>query len=616
MELMSRFVNRIRLALGCWLAMACASILVGPVVAQPLEWSPRRSQPIRSLEQLAADSLSPATENSVLVSSPNQASGTQMQQALLIRNPDTSDGTPEYALADQFGQVQRYVEQSNGINLAAYVGERVAVRSDTGETLLASQLLLPAVSGGSYPVTQADYQQTAKTRQTTSASAPTHRTAQVAPVVIDQNGSVCTDCNNGAYVTPVMGNMINAYDTCQTCGPYYSWPTTSFGTSCCPGSRGRFYGSAEWLLWWFDGMYAPPLVTGSPTGTAQSEAGVLGESGTSVLFGAGDIVDGSRNGLRFMIGTWFNEYQDLGIEGDVFFFESDSAGFSATGTNGSPILARPFFNIAPVDVNNNPLVAAEDAELVSFPGLVEGTVAVSARSEFNGAGIRLRGAICCKEEGGGCSSCVPCGAAIAPTGVSRIDALVGYRFLSLDERIFIRENLNSLDTSNPGTFNIYDRFDTSNEFHGADLGFNWEWESDRWSFSVLSKVAIGNTHQRVNIAGQTTISDGTNSYTEQGGLLALNSNIGSYRRDVFSMVPELGATLGFKVTPHLRATVGYTLLYWTNVARPGEHIDLDVNPNLLPPVSDPVDGAARPAFSWDDTSLLAHGLNVGLDCRF
>ncbi len=63
--------------------------------------------------------------------------------ARLIENPDQTDGTPPFALTDQTGTIQRYVEPVPGVDLAAYVGQVVAVRNDTGSTLLASQLELP-----------------------------------------------------------------------------------------------------------------------------------------------------------------------------------------------------------------------------------------------------------------------------------------------------------------------------------------------------------------------------------------------------------------------------------------------------------------------------------------
>jgi hypothetical protein len=64
--------------------------------------------------------------------------------ARLVRNPDRSGGLPPFALTDQDGTIQRYVEPVPGIDLAPYVGQVVTVRHDTGPTLLASQLELPS----------------------------------------------------------------------------------------------------------------------------------------------------------------------------------------------------------------------------------------------------------------------------------------------------------------------------------------------------------------------------------------------------------------------------------------------------------------------------------------
>src|SRR5439155_624080 len=60
--------------------------------------------------------------------------------------------------------------------------------------------------------------------------------------------------------------------------------------------------------------------------------------------------------------------------------------------------------------------------------------------------------------------------------------------------------------------------------------------------------------------------------------LALPSNIGHYYRSTFSVVPETGIEIGYRLTPRLRGTVGYRLLYWTQVARPGNQTDRTVNP--------------------------------------
>src|SRR5262249_55581478 len=63
--------------------------------------------------------------------------------ARLVENPDQTNGAPPFAVTDQTGTVQRYVEPVPGIDLTPHIGQVVTVRNDTGTTLLASQLELP-----------------------------------------------------------------------------------------------------------------------------------------------------------------------------------------------------------------------------------------------------------------------------------------------------------------------------------------------------------------------------------------------------------------------------------------------------------------------------------------
>src|SRR5436190_10489023 len=48
----------------------------------------------------------------------------------------------------------------------------------------------------------------------------------------------------------------------------------------------------EYLLWWTNGNPLPPLVTSSPPGTPQNQAGVLGTPGVQTLFGGNSIDNG------------------------------------------------------------------------------------------------------------------------------------------------------------------------------------------------------------------------------------------------------------------------------------------------------------------------------------
>lgn len=628
----------------------------------------------------------------------NSPSNTEGALAVLIRNADRSNGAPPYALADEYGRVQRFVEPSPGTDLTPYIGTRVRVKQDTGKTLLSSQLDLPReietldvlqpinrtpVAPSQFvppnrgsrikalrqparrndnlrrvqfddadPTTPIDLEDVLPDPVKVDASdlSPTPAGTEgsfsdkqsIEPIVIEelpltrpqyddsyeshsvgngQHGDDCPHCRakqEASYRTsPVHGcTKCNSKQThCKNCKQCKSCA----GPSCCPASEPGVYGRAEYLLWWFDGMNTPPLVT---TGTVGSEA-VLGQEGTQVAFG-GNLLDDARSGLRFTIGAWLDDQRNFAIEADWLFMETESVGFSAGDLTGASVIGRPFYNLSPLANDGVTILPpAEDAQLVSFPGLVAGTVNVSARSEFDTFGLRLRTGLCCREIGGcgnscskgACNSCGPNYGGNA-TAISRIDFITGYRYANLDESLTINENLTSLSTANPGTFQITDQFDTDNEFHGVDLGFISEWENRRWAVELMSRIALGSTRQRVRINGSTTTSNNGATFNSSGGLLALDSNIGEYKRSQFGVLPELSARLGYKITPDLRLSVAYSLMYWANVVRPGDQIDLSVDPILIPPTEATPTSSSHPQFSFTETGLWAHGLNFGLDYRY
>jgi hypothetical protein len=360
--------------------------------------------------------------------------------------------------------------------------------------------------------------------------------------------------------------------------------------------------SAEWLYWVASGQSAPPLATSSPAGTAQALAGVLGAPGTQVLFPTGRLNNDWRNGLRVNAGVWLDECQTLGLEGDFFFLQPSRQGYSA-GSDGSRIISRPFFNAlgtasgAPaVRFAGAPPGTASDAELVSYPNVLAGTVTVDSRSRFIGGGVNLVRNLYCD----------PCG---------RLDLLVGYRTLNLRDDLTIREDLTGLAGSEfPGArFQIEDRFRTNNAFHGGVLGLGYEKRWSSWYVGVRSSVALGVTRTETTISGQTTITPPGITYA--GGLLTQPTNIGRYTSNHFAVVPEVGVRLGAQVTERMRAFVGYNFLYWSNVARAGEQIDLRVNPNQIAPPQ-PLNGPALPAFTPRRSDYWVQGISLGLELRF
>ena len=75
------------------------------------------------------------------------------------------------------------------------------------------------------------------------------------------------------------------------------------------------------------------------------------------------------SGGRFTAGYWFGDQHLFGVEVGAFFLGQQGKNFSATSM-GNPILTRPF-----VDATTG----AETTELVAGPGVLAGTVSVSAQ---------------------------------------------------------------------------------------------------------------------------------------------------------------------------------------------------------------------------------------------
>ena len=94
-------------------------------------------------EPNAPASLLPASEAQL---PPRRGVQRPTLKAKLVRNSSAKDGAPAYALVDRYGGVLRYVEPVEKVKLEPYVGRVVGVRHDTGDTLLASQLIFPPLT--------------------------------------------------------------------------------------------------------------------------------------------------------------------------------------------------------------------------------------------------------------------------------------------------------------------------------------------------------------------------------------------------------------------------------------------------------------------------------------
>lgn len=403
---------------------------------------------------------------------------------------------------------------------------------------------------------------------------------------------------------------------------------------CCSPPAERLWFTGEYLLWWTKGASLPPLVTEGPLAVAGfpgrplpllvSASDLPVQSDAALLFGGTSIDNGARSGARFSAGYWFDDSQSCGIEASYLFLSTRSRYFTASGSGtGTDVLARPVIDaatgqpaIAVVAGDMNPGNFLRSGYLLAP---VSGTVDVTLSNQFQGADLN---GLFNVSRGDG----------------FRIDALAGFRFLYLHEGLRIGQNstLNEQGYSPMagGTFSAYDvtgsfdEFQANNYFYGGQIGARAEVRRGRFTLAAVGKIAFGSTQETVEIAGNTTLTStstsnrnlffppqpivtGPTTTSTPGGLLAQPTNIGRYSRDAFAVVPEVGANLGINLTDWLRASVGYTFLYWSEVARPGEQIDRVVNQSQL--YGNPLVGEARPTFSFHGSDFWVQGVNFGLE---
>lgn len=355
---------------------------------------------------------------------------------------------------------------------------------------------------------------------------------------------------------------------------------------CCPQSSIE----ADYLLWWVKGGPVPPLVT---TGTVGSQ-GVLGDRGTDLLFGNSDLNYNAFSGIRVMANTPLGSASGLGLQVGGFVLEQGADGFSANTGSGFPVIARPVINGR---------LNQETVSLVDLPGAFTGGVAVSSTSQLWGLEANVTSGLSqgCGFHGGW---------------------LAGVRYLQLEEDLGVEQNVRVLQDGIAGfagqvltrgeALSIQDHFGARNRFIGGQLGAQAGYQWGRMGVDVIGKIALGYTKQSVDIQGLTArVNTGA---VANGGVLALPSNSGSNNRDAFGFVPEVGVQLSYAITPRLQARVGYSFLYWSDVARGGDQVERRINPNQVPSSIEfgRVGGAAEPFPAVHSSDFWAQGLNFGL----
>jgi Putative beta barrel porin-7 (BBP7) len=341
----------------------------------------------------------------------------------------------------------------------------------------------------------------------------------------------------------------------------------------------RAWFKAEYIMAWIRSDRTPTLLT---TGlTTDATPGALGLLYTTPIYG-GTIGFDDRSGMRMTLGANLNE--TFSVDASWFFLDGRKPDFT-TSSPGSPVIARPFFNIN---------TGKQDSSITTYPGLLQGGAEVQSYSLLEGAELNTRAELC-------------------NTSWFRFRALAGLRWVNLREGLSITENT-SVTQAGP-LFGLpigdLDQFRTRNDFFGGQLGLETEFEYLHFNINLFGKCAVGDMVQSARIQGATDLFGAS---LLNGGLFAVSSNIGQYSRDRFGVVPEAGCRVERSIGRHLTVFVAYSFLYLNDVARPGSMVDTSVNVNLVPASTTYGAGAspARPAFRFQDEEFWAHTFQFGM----
>jgi hypothetical protein len=305
------------------------------------------------------------------------------------------------------------------------------------------------------------------------------------------------------------------------------------------------------------------------------------------------------SGYRLTAGGWLGEDECFGIEGRGFFLaQKTTTSFSSGNLPPSTLFAVPFFDLA----------TGTESSFLTNSATRTGSFSVASSSRLWGA------------EANGLHK-------VYGSESFSLTTLAGFRYLDgIEQEDLLLARTSTVvvpfqgNTFGPGSIiSSADHFHTRNQFYGGQLGARASWAPGKFFAEADAKVALGSTHQGVSVDGLSTLTmtDGTRN-TAVGGLFAGPSRIGHFASNHFSVVPEGEFKVGYNVTSHIQVSIGYNFLYWSDVVRPGNQVNRNIDTREIPTSFNFTPGfAATPqAPSLQHSEIWAQGINFGLTLRF
>lgn len=330
---------------------------------------------------------------------------------------------------------------------------------------------------------------------------------------------------------------------------------------------------AEALLWFPQARSTPALITSAAPGVAPDLPTA------NVEFGGESGIDGGLSaGFRVDAGKYLTD--DFGIGGRFWILHEndDARSMSDNGTNIA--IGRPFYNTN---------IAAQDSVIVSQLAAFSGSV--SAESSLNmwaaEAYARIR---------------------FGSGSGFRTDLIGGYTHFDIQDELYITSTSIQTNPATGETTVFTDNFDANNRFDGGQLGFESIIAQGKWTLRTLTKVHLGNMNQQVTLAGNSSVTTppGAPAVQPTAGMLVLD-NAGTYERNEFAFAPEVNLKLAYRFRPNVLLSVGYSFLYWDNVAQAGDYVDPQFDGSTL----NTAGPYGQEAFAWKDSSLWTQGIDLG-----
>jgi hypothetical protein len=355
-------------------------------------------------------------------------------------------------------------------------------------------------------------------------------------------------------------------------------PVTGAPIEVPPGPH--LWVKADYLMWNVKGGLLPPLVTSAFGSPSMASPDPL----SAFMVSESKINSGLHDGFRVAGGIWLDKPDGTGVELRYarFFHGEDVQDLESVPRT---FLGRPFWDV----VNNAPALF-----LLSNPaGTMQGFAQIRTSFDSEGfeANVLRRGPAMVGEE---------------------FHWIMGLRYWEMQENLTVAAG-SQVGGMRVGTF---DTFATRNRFFGSQIGGQFSFTRNNLQIDLTLKVASGAMLEDASVLGGATalLPNGVR-VDRPGGFLALASNSGGHSRTKFAVLPEGSLAIAYCVTDNVKLRLGYDAMYVYKVIRPGEQVNLQINPSLLPFSPTPT-APLRPDFRFNDETFWMQGFSFGMVVEF